>query len=84
MTRPVSVPPIDPSQINPPSREIYGLMGEANICSMMEDFYRASWSGLPCEPSFPRTWWRRRESRRRSSWASAAARRFTISATATP
>ncbi len=40
MTRPVYVPPIDPAQITAPSREIYGLMGEANICRMIEDFYR--------------------------------------------
>jgi hemoglobin len=36
----VYVPPIDPSQITPPSREIYGLMGEASIFRMIEDFYR--------------------------------------------
>jgi hemoglobin len=40
MTRSVYVPPIDPAQIRPPSREIYGAMGEANIFRMMEDFYR--------------------------------------------
>ena len=40
MSRPVYVPSIDPSQIAPPSREIYGLMGEASIFRMMEDFYR--------------------------------------------
>jgi hemoglobin len=34
------VPPIDPARIPPPSREIYGRMGEANIFGMMEDFYR--------------------------------------------
>jgi hemoglobin len=38
--RPVYVPPIDPARIAPPSREIYGRMGEANINRMMEDFYR--------------------------------------------
>ncbi|HXJ80705.1 MAG TPA: hypothetical protein VMS64_18745 [Candidatus Methylomirabilis sp.] len=38
--RPVYIPPIDPSQIPPPSREIYARMGEANIVSMIEDFYR--------------------------------------------
>jgi hemoglobin len=37
---PVYVPPIDPARIAPPSREIYGRMGEANINRMMEDFYR--------------------------------------------
>src|SRR5262245_29927785 len=36
----IYVPPIDPSRIPPPSREIYGVMGEANIFAMMEDFYR--------------------------------------------
>ena len=40
MTRPIYVPPIDPAQIKAPSREIYDLMGEANIVRMMEDFYR--------------------------------------------
>jgi hemoglobin len=40
MSRPVYVPPINPRQITPPSREIYGIMGEANIFRMMEDFYR--------------------------------------------
>ena len=39
MSRPVYVPSIDPARIAPPSREIYGLMGEANIFRMMEDFY---------------------------------------------
>src|SRR5262245_22752535 len=36
----IYVPPIDPARIPPPSREIYRLMGEANIVAMMEDFYR--------------------------------------------
>ena len=40
MSRRVYVPQINPAQIAPPSREIYGLMGEANIFRMMEDFYR--------------------------------------------
>lgn len=40
MSRSVYVPPIDPARIAPPSREIYGLMGEASIFRMMEDFYR--------------------------------------------
>jgi len=40
MSRPVYVPPIDPSKISAPSREIYGRMGEANIVSMIEAFYR--------------------------------------------
>ena len=50
MTRSVHVPPIDPSQIAPPSREIYALMGEASIFAMFEDFYsefeRSSLRGL--------------------------------------
>ena len=40
MSRRVYVPQINPGQIAPPSREIYGIMGEANIFRMMEDFYR--------------------------------------------
>jgi hemoglobin len=35
----VYVPPIDPRRIEPPSREIYGFMGEAAIVRMIEDFY---------------------------------------------
>ena len=34
------VPPIDPARIAPPSREIYRLMGEANIERMIEELYR--------------------------------------------
>ena len=37
--RRVYIPPIDPAKIPPPSREIYGRMGEGNIVRMMEDFY---------------------------------------------
>ena len=40
MSRRIYVPKVNPGQIAPPSREIYGLMGEANIFRMMEDFYR--------------------------------------------
>jgi len=40
MKRPLYVPSIDPARIAPPSREVYGLMGEANIFGMIEDFYR--------------------------------------------
>ena len=40
MSRPVYVPPVNPAGIPPPSREIYALMGEANIVRMIEDFYR--------------------------------------------
>jgi hemoglobin len=39
MARPVYVPPIDPARIAAPSREIYGLMGEASIFRMMQDVY---------------------------------------------
>lgn len=39
VSRSVFVPNIDPGQIPPPSREIYGRMGEANILRMMEEFY---------------------------------------------
>jgi hemoglobin len=38
--REIYIPPIDPRDVTPPSREIYGLMGEANIVRMIEDFYR--------------------------------------------
>ena len=34
------VPPGGPPRIPPPSREIYGVMGEDNIFQMLEDFYR--------------------------------------------
>ena len=37
----IYVPPIDPSQIPAPSREIYSRMGDENIVRMMEDFYGA-------------------------------------------
>lgn len=35
----IYVPNIRPQQIQPPSPEIYGLMGEANIFHMLADFY---------------------------------------------
>lgn len=40
MNREFYVPPGGPPQVSPPSREIYGVMGEANIFKMLEDFYR--------------------------------------------
>jgi len=40
MARPLYVPPIDPGSIAAPSREIFGVMGEAAIVRMIEDFYR--------------------------------------------
>jgi hemoglobin len=49
---PPFVPPIDPSKIAPPSREIYGLMGEAGIVAMIEDFYREL-EASPLRPLFP-------------------------------
>lgn len=39
MERKIYVPAGGPPQINPPSREIYGLMGQENIFKMLEDFY---------------------------------------------
>ena len=40
-TREFYIPPIDPSQSPPPSREVYAVMGEANIFLMLADFYAA-------------------------------------------
>ena len=40
MSRRIYVPPVDPGRIAPPSRDIYEIMGEANIFRMIEDFYR--------------------------------------------
>ncbi len=39
MNREIYVPPGGPPQVEPPSREIYRLMGEENIFKMMADFY---------------------------------------------
>jgi hemoglobin len=40
MSRPAPyVPPIDPSRIKAPSREICAAMGEANVVRMIGDFY---------------------------------------------
>ena len=36
---PLYVPPGGPPRVEPPSREIYARMGEANIYRMCEDFY---------------------------------------------
>lgn len=63
MSRPVYVPNIDPSQIAPPSREIYGAMGEANVFRMMEDFY-GELERSPLRPLFPADM---REASRRSA-----------------
>lgn len=35
----IYVPPGGPPRVNPPSREIYEMMGEANIYLMLADFY---------------------------------------------
>lgn len=37
--REIYVPPEGPPRVDPPSREIYGEMGEANIFLMVADFY---------------------------------------------
>ena len=37
--REIYVPPMNPGQISAPSKEIYALMGEANIFAMMANFY---------------------------------------------
>jgi hemoglobin len=52
MTRGVYVPPIDPAAITPPSREIFGVMGEENIVRMLEAFYREL-EASPLRPLFP-------------------------------
>ena len=52
MSRRVHVPAIDPSQIVPPSREIYGAMGEAAVFRMMADFY-AELERSRLRPLFP-------------------------------
>lgn len=36
---PTFIPPINPQQIMPPSREIYAAMGQENITHMLRDFY---------------------------------------------
>ena len=38
MRREIYIPP--PPQVDAPSKEIYGIMGEGNIFQMLEDFYR--------------------------------------------
>ena len=40
MEREIYVPAMSPGEVTPPSREIYGLMGEANIIAMMLAFYK--------------------------------------------
>jgi hemoglobin len=52
MKQEIYVPPGGPPQVTPPSREIYGVMGEANIFNMMEDFYREL-EQSPLRPMFP-------------------------------
>ena len=52
MTSGVYVPPIDPTKIAAPSREIYRLMGEDNIVRMVEALYREL-EQSPLRPMFP-------------------------------
>ena len=52
MTSGVYVPPIDPTKIATPSREIYRLMGEDNIVRMVEDLY-GELEQSPLRPMFP-------------------------------
>ena len=40
MSREIYIPALNPSQIPPPSKEIFAAMGEDNIERMIEDFYR--------------------------------------------
>lgn len=40
MSREIYVPQMNPGQVAAPSKEIYALMGEANIFKMLEDFYK--------------------------------------------
>ncbi len=40
MGRQIYVPPEGPPRVTPPNPEIYEQMGEANIFTMLEDFYR--------------------------------------------
>lgn len=47
------VPPIDPREIAPPSREIYAAMGEDAIFLMLADFY-AELEKSPIRAMFPR------------------------------
>ena len=48
----IYVPPGGPPRVNPPSREIYELMGEANIYLMLADFY-GELEQSPLRPMFP-------------------------------
>jgi len=52
VSRAIYIPPIDPSQISPPSRSVYALMGDRNIFRMIEDFY-AELEASPLRPLFP-------------------------------
>lgn len=46
------VPPIDPREIAPPSRDVYAVMGEENIFRMLADFY-AELEKSPIRSMFP-------------------------------
>lgn len=37
---PIHIPSMDPSTVPPPSRELYALMGEANVKALLRDFYQ--------------------------------------------
>jgi hemoglobin len=52
MSRDIFIPPGGPPQVEPPSREIYGMMGQENIFKMMEEFYREL-EGSSLRPLFP-------------------------------
>jgi hemoglobin len=47
------VPPGGPPPVAPPSRDIYALMGEANIFRMLADFY-AELAASPIRDMFPK------------------------------
>ena len=53
MNNEIYVPPGGPPRVNPPSREIYELMGEANIYLMIADFY-GELEQSPLRPMFPK------------------------------
>ena len=40
MDRQIYIPPGGPPRVQPPSHEIYAVMGEENIFAMLADFYR--------------------------------------------
>lgn len=50
---PIHIPELDPSAVPPPSRNLYALMGEANIKALLRDFYRKL-GASPIAPMFPK------------------------------